>query len=510
MFIIGSYNFYARNYIEVIEFISDLRGKPWAGRIHAFYVEGKTLVLRKKKHYPITRRDVFEVGDEIYTGKNGFLIIRFGYDSQIKILEDSKLKITDTLINEKELFKSPKEFSFELVQGAIFNSIHNAQDKFVIRSKSNKITVEGTEFFIKAEDNHMIKVAVLHGKVLVTNKRGQTLIAKSKGISIEKNGPILQPKTHAWVKDIKWKKVVSNIKIDFLESKIARIKNKRSYTISSLVEKIKGSPDKKQKHVQNIIKKSPPSGISKAKKNLTKPSKKIKTISKSPPKKKRKHKTSVSKNKRPPLKEKITNPKKHLKRKSLKKHIAKQKANPTKYQNYPNQNKKPRKKTKPKLNNQQVKKEDFKKTNHHLSKKAPATAPVKEPKNKKRVGRRVPLPGAITNVNQVIKDKKQNNKFSGFDTRRRRKNNKYPETNSNSRNVSSGKQSNSLMDDSSSNQFKKGNFNNSPKGANQQKPGNFNQKPGKFNQRPGKFNQRPGNVNQRPKNLNPKPGNFNQ
>lgn len=262
--LITGYNYYARNYVDIVEYIAEKKGRTWSTKVHAASKSGKVIFLRDEKYYPVKAREIFRINDEVFTGEDGYVVIKFGYGSQIKLIENSQIKITDIIISEQQLKKGPREFKFELILGTIYNTINAAKNKFTITGPKNDIKVKGTDFVVSLKKDKQLNVAVLNGKVEVTNPSTgkSSFVDRGQGLSASSDGRVSKAGFHPWVKKYDWQKIASNTDTMLLNDKIKRININRSYTISGIREKITeivspGSSPQKPKRPASINKRPP-------------------------------------------------------------------------------------------------------------------------------------------------------------------------------------------------------------------------------------------------------------
>mgnify|MGYP003956653715 CR=1 FL=1 len=224
----GLYKLYNDNKIELLELYANFTGRPWRAKVHAFYVDGKVLLKRNSTIINVKNQTIFKIGDVITTGPNGYLVIRFGYESKIKLFENTTLEIDDLLLKEKQM-ASNRHFHFDLKIGSLFVDATKGKSKLKLTANSAKIKVTGTQFISTVGQNGNVKLAVLHGKVKVKSKifAKESLIKTKEGTIITNLGHVMPTKDYRWVQKINWKKAANNVGVDFLKEKIANFKKEK-------------------------------------------------------------------------------------------------------------------------------------------------------------------------------------------------------------------------------------------------------------------------------------------
>ncbi|MBT6326233.1 MAG: hypothetical protein HOJ35_09705, partial [Bdellovibrionales bacterium] len=170
-FLVGAFKVYTNNYIEIMEAIARIKGKSWEAKVHIWVVDGKAVVMRSGESYQLKENDVLELDDIIITGENSFLIIKFGYQSKIKLFENSRLKIDELLLNENEM-NGPKKFSFALLMGSIFSDFTKGIEKLKIKGSKATLDIKGTQFLTTVGKNGSLRLAVLYGSVNLNPDKG--------------------------------------------------------------------------------------------------------------------------------------------------------------------------------------------------------------------------------------------------------------------------------------------------------------------------------------------------
>ncbi len=217
---VGSYNYYSRHYIDVMEMIANIKGRPWEAKVHVHSSINKSIVLRNEQPFRLKAKDILNVGDYIITDKDAVLVIKFGYSSALKLMPDTRILIDGLLIEEQEM-KGPKEFSFQIVFGSIFMAINKGLEKVKVRSLSSTVKVKGTEFIVTAGKEGNLKIAVLHGMLKVKPDNGDEVSIEShQGTMISNKGVAMAPDNYRWVEAIRWKEAVNGTDILLLQEKI--------------------------------------------------------------------------------------------------------------------------------------------------------------------------------------------------------------------------------------------------------------------------------------------------
>ncbi len=231
-FLVGAFKVYNNNYIEIMEAIARLRGKSWEAKIHIWIVDGRAVVIRSGESYQLKKNDVLELDDIIITGEDSFLIIKFGYESKIKLFENSRLKIDELLLKENEMY-GPKKFSFILLMGSIFSDFTKGIEKLKIKGSKATLDIKGTQFITTAGKDGSLRLAVLYGSVKLNPESGAPIIVNNKeGTIVTNKGNAMPVDNYRWVKTINWEKAADKVDVYLLGKKIDRFKQKAKNQIS--------------------------------------------------------------------------------------------------------------------------------------------------------------------------------------------------------------------------------------------------------------------------------------
>jgi hypothetical protein len=176
--------------------------------MEADYLKGIVMVLREKQLKRVGIGDTIFANDLVYVRKNAWLVLKFGFGSKIKINSDTIVRVND-LKKKIEQFDPAKINTFTLEAGSVYVDYQNYTQEISLKinTHSASMVVKGTEFIAAIDNEHQaFKVAVNHGQVEVGSANGEdpVLVADKTGTSVDFKGKAEEPKSHSWVKNIKW------------------------------------------------------------------------------------------------------------------------------------------------------------------------------------------------------------------------------------------------------------------------------------------------------------------
>lgn len=172
----------------------------FAGDGAVLFIKGKAFVNSKK----VKKNSGFNYGDTFSTGEKSIAVIKIKPGLNIKLKENSILKI-----QKPKILKRGREFSYTLEAGEIFIQAKKAKyDKFNFKAADSIMGIRGTQFFISSKDSRKNNVwmCVNEGSVEVSvAKNKKTVLVKAgQGVNINSNN-LPQVKQYEWTNDLNWK-----------------------------------------------------------------------------------------------------------------------------------------------------------------------------------------------------------------------------------------------------------------------------------------------------------------
>lgn len=175
----------------------------------ADFVRGEVYSMKENNEMVIIKKgDHIDSLDTIYVRGNSFAILKFGFDSRIKINSNSILKLKDfKKILEK--YDYSRINKIELEMGSVLVDYQNYSDdvSLEITTKRAAMGVRGTQFIAAMGfSDQGLRVAVNHGLVEMKNilNNESIMVSDQEGAIISAKGKITEPKNHSWNKTIDW------------------------------------------------------------------------------------------------------------------------------------------------------------------------------------------------------------------------------------------------------------------------------------------------------------------
>lgn len=173
----------------------------WA-KVHFFYVRGKVVVVRDGLKYKGVRGAVLASGDEIQVSRDSLAIVSFDNKSKLKIDANSKISISQELINETN--DQGKHTAIDLIKGSMMMRFKNGgNESVVVKQKEVALGVRGTDFFFGEESGNTY-AHVKSGTVDVFKEDSDYESLKAgDGIVVER-GKLTKPTNYDWGKSINY------------------------------------------------------------------------------------------------------------------------------------------------------------------------------------------------------------------------------------------------------------------------------------------------------------------
>jgi hypothetical protein len=183
----------------------------------------------------IVKGDLLSEGNQVKTGDNGLIIIRFPDKSVIRVGPSSIVKIEK--ISEVVSGKTLTPTNILLKKGsALINVINkNKAPIFNVKTKFASVGVRGTNFLTSIDsDSSNLDIAVEKGEIEVRsnlNKDQADSITAGHGVVLEKGELFTQPKKYDWISNVNFKALDTKISPKyfnrFVDIKNLEFRNKR-------------------------------------------------------------------------------------------------------------------------------------------------------------------------------------------------------------------------------------------------------------------------------------------
>lgn len=168
------------------------------GRI--VYLEGDVSIRRGTVLLPADFGSRLQQGDSVSTGPDSVAIIRTDQGGEIKLREETVLRL-DNLQEETRV---------HLDQGGLFSKIAKLIGRsYTVTTPSVAAGVRGTEFFIAygrtVEENPDVWLCVNEGSVAVVVDSGdEVLVNEGEGVNILSGSRITDPRFFPWTENLNW------------------------------------------------------------------------------------------------------------------------------------------------------------------------------------------------------------------------------------------------------------------------------------------------------------------
>lgn len=180
--------------------------------LEVFHIKGTVYYLRNGQVNSVKKLDKLIAGDVLYVKSNGFAILRYAFDSKIKVNPNTIVKITD-LKKNLDSFDHSKLNTFTLELGSILVDYpnHSEEISMLVKTRRASMGVRGTTFLAALGVNDQsLRVAVDHGAVELKSlkKDVHVEISNGQGAMIDAVGKAQEPgsaESNKWVKAIDWK-----------------------------------------------------------------------------------------------------------------------------------------------------------------------------------------------------------------------------------------------------------------------------------------------------------------
>lgn len=207
------------------------------------FIQGKVFIYRDNQIFDASKLKKIFIRDIIITEDNSWGYIKYGNNSTIKILPNSKIQIHNLFYPENP----NKEDFLELLVGSIFVRYNKHPDQntktLVVKIQSAALGVRGTHFFVDLNDS--IKVAVKTGEVTVKNHDGLVYdLLKNTSMSIV-GGIAQKPNSiNSWASELDW----SGKNDPIPEDKIIHVKSK----LTNFYEEVYKVKEKMEEYYKNV------------------------------------------------------------------------------------------------------------------------------------------------------------------------------------------------------------------------------------------------------------------
>lgn len=182
-----------------------------------FYKKGDVLLVRNGSERSLLRGESLHEGDIIETGSKSLAIISFLNTSKMKLSSDSSITLEKVMGSSDS--KNGAYLSFYQKAGTSLVKFLNKSKKndLEVRTNSVAIGVRGTKFLVgygKGREAGDLYTYVNEGKVTAMNfdRDDYTDIPQGKGIYIDRDGKISEPRDLPWAKKLNWDVSGSNTK----------------------------------------------------------------------------------------------------------------------------------------------------------------------------------------------------------------------------------------------------------------------------------------------------------
>ena len=171
------------------------------------YVEGDVTVRSPTGVFDVDFGTVVQNGDVIQTGPTGSVVIRLNDRSQVKLRENTELRVDSMGEQARVTLNSGGVFARVARQGA---GVARRVLGFEVHTPSVVAGVRGTEFFVAygrtIEDEPDLWLCVNEGTVEVeVPSTGQsTFVEEGEGTNILAGLRVTDPQPYAWTRDLNW------------------------------------------------------------------------------------------------------------------------------------------------------------------------------------------------------------------------------------------------------------------------------------------------------------------
>jgi len=174
-----------------------------------FYKKGDVVLVRNGSERSLLRGESLHEGDIIETGSKSLAIISFLNTSKMKLSSGSSITLEKVMGNAKS--KNGAYLSFYQKAGTSLVKFLNKSKKndLEVRTNSVAIGVRGTKFLVgygKGREAGDLYTYVNEGKVTAMNfdRDDHTDIPQGKGVYIDREGKISEPRDLPWAKKLNW------------------------------------------------------------------------------------------------------------------------------------------------------------------------------------------------------------------------------------------------------------------------------------------------------------------